>query len=764
MPEKLSLALLALVTLISLFCIGLVYLSRNIARRVRLYFCLSIVFLILWVITLYLSNIESGLTLLFNRLVYASPIWAMFFFGLFIDASYVRDRLWDWRAKAGLALRLMVAIGGSALAVTGLNVASVEPRFDAAGEVNGYNIVPGALSWAVVGTLLLLAIIVIMRIVHAYGIATERPRKALRIILCTLVLMLSVSLVTNAAAPIIFGGSQLANAISNLTVVLFVSSVAYSVLRYSFLDIRLLVVRSIGYGAGLATILMGVAFAQVALFMTLADGDTLTGRQQLVVILLSSLAAVSFSPLRRLFARLTSRLFFKDVYDPARFISSFNANLVQHIELDKLLGSSSQMIEQTLKSAYSAVVTSKRENTAGYMYGSYIPEKLTTEDSEDMAAAIGRTPLPIITRETLAGHAPKGILMRLMNRYNIEVVVPLVATSKEQEAKVLVGYIVLGAKKSGDPYNQTDIEILNIISNGLVIAVQNALRFEEIEQFNLTLQQKIVSATERLQATNDKLRRLDQTKDDFISMASHQLRTPLTSIKGYISMVLEGDAGEVTPLQKKLLAQAFVSSQRMVYLISDLLNVSRLRTGRFVIEPTPTHLVTIAREEVAQLQETAKSRGITLKLTHTDHFPAVLLDENKMRQVIMNFIDNAIYYTPEGGHITVHLTERPKTIEFTVVDDGMGVPKADQPHLFTKFFRANNAKRARPDGTGLGLFMAKKVVATQGGAIIFKSTEGKGSTFGFTFAKDKLTVVPNYKSSRKEPSTLLHKPKSAIMS
>jgi signal transduction histidine kinase len=180
----------------------------------------------------------------------------------------------------------------------------------------------------------------------------------------------------------------------------------------------------------------------------------------------------------------------------------------------------------------------------------------------------------------------------------------------------------------------------------------------------------------------------------------------------------------------------------MVYLISDLLNVSRLRTGKFIIEPVRSNLANVIKGEIEQLTETAKGRNLELTYNKPEHFPTYMLDETKLRQVIMNFIDNAIYYTPSGGKISVNLVEKPQTIEFTVVDNGMGVPKQDQPHLFTKFFRAHNAKRARPDGTGLGLFMAKKVIIAQGGAIIFRSQEGKGSTFGFTFAKEKLQAAP----------------------
>ena len=202
-------------------------------------------------------------------------------------------------------------------------------------------------------------------------------------------------------------------------------------------------------------------------------------------------------------------------------------------------------------------------------------------------------------------------------------------------------------------------------------------------------------------------------------------------------MVLEGDAGEINDLQKKLLTQSFFSSQRMVYLIADLLNVSRLRTGKFIMEKGSVNLAEVVEQELQQLQDTAASRNLTLSYKKPKKFPEVTLDETKTRQIIMNFADNAIYYTPAGGHIDVKLIDKPHTVELRVVDNGIGVPKSERSHLFTKFYRAGNARKARPDGTGLGLFMAKKVIVAQGGALIFESTEGKGSTFGFIFNKDK---------------------------
>lgn len=288
----------------------------------------------------------------------------------------------------------------------------------------------------------------------------------------------------------------------------------------------------------------------------------------------------------------------------------------------------------------------------------------------------------------------------------------------------MVGVMVVGSLAPMGDFKSSEADLLDRLSETLGIALDNRLLFEE---------NQIILA--QLQKTNRKLRELDKTKDEFISMASHQLRTPLTSIKGYLSMILEGDVGPVKKNQKEYVQRAFDSAQRMVYLIADMLNVSRLQNGKFVIENKETDLAKSVEEQIAQVQATAEAKQLKLNFHKPDNLPALNLDQTKIEQVIMNFLDNAIYYTPAGGTVTVELSATGKEVIFSVTDTGVGVPASVQHHLFSKFYRADNARKIRPDGTGLGLFMAKKVISAQGGAIIFKSTEGKGSTFGFSFPK-----------------------------
>lgn len=742
---SLALILLIPVVVISLFCAGLVWLSRNIAFQVRLYFCLALLFLIGWVTTLYYSNVDSNLTLFFNRAVYAGPIFAMLFFSLFVDTFYFTA---SRRFKKLNVVTILLSVITGVIAFTSLNISSITPRLQN-GEIAGYNVVPGRLSLLVVAALLLLSVGLFARIMLAYKRADEDKKKPLRLIFRALAAAIIVSLFTNLFAPLLFGGSSIANAISNLAIIVFVTTVAYSVLRYSFLDIRLVVVRSLAYIVGLVVILAAVTGLSVLLFNVLGGGEvSLNGQQLLVFAVLSVAVALSFDPLRSLFVRVTSKLFFKDSYEPAVFISTFNSSLVNGIELEKLLRQASELIEQTLKATFCTIAVKETAHTPRFVIGTRQLEVLQKDERAVIDATLHSNQRVIVRQ--LLGHetTTNQGLAAIMAKYDVEVIARLLASGDARERGI--GYIILGPKKNGEVYNKTDTDMLAIVANELVLAVQNALRFEEIKRFSGTLQQRVDEATHKLRKTNERLRVLDQTKDDFISMASHQLRTPLTAIKGYVSMTLDGDAGKLNDGQKKMLTQAFLSAQRMVYLISDLLNVSRLKTGKFIIEPVESNLAKVIGEELDQLTETVKSRGLELTYHKPEHFPTLMIDETKIRQVIMNFVDNAIYYSKPEGHIDVYLVEKPESIEFTVVDDGIGVPRHEQHHLFTKFYRAHNAKSARPDGTGLGLFMAKKVVIAQGGAIIFKSTEGKGSTFGFTFPKaallSKQSAVINQKA------------------
>jgi len=514
--------------------------------------------------------------------------------------------------------------------------------------------------------------------------------------------------------------------------VIIVIGVAYTIVKHKLFDIRLVVARGLAYGLSIVFVVLIYSLLAFTVASKVFNVN-ISLKQELFFALFSAISALAFQPIKKFFDRVTNKIFYQDAYDSQDIINEINSTLVSTANLENLLQKSAQILKEKLKTSFVNFYLASNESIEFHLGGSdtkifankdwpALEDYLATQAEEILILSTG-------------GNENEDQYKKYMRAIDIDCIVRMSSNNQD------VGYLLVGNRKSGNAFSSQDIQLLEIIADEVAIAVQNALRFEEISQFNITLQEKIDDATRQLQRSNEKLQKLDEAKDEFISMASHQLRTPLTSVKGYLSMLMEGDAGPINDQQKTFLDQAFLSSQRMVYLIADLLNVSRLKTGKFVIEPKPTYLPDVVESEIAQLYETAKARELRLVFDKPESFPTLNLDETKIRQVIMNFADNAIYYTPKGGQITISLKANDRVAEFTVRDTGIGVPKSEQHHLFTKFYRAGNAKKARPDGTGLGLFMAKKVIVAQGGLIVFKTEEGKGSTFGFSFPREKLEVI-----------------------
>lgn len=503
-------------------------------------------------------------------------------------------------------------------------------------------------------------------------------------------------------------------------------AVYYSLTRHRLFDVRAVIIRSLGFIT--ARLLFSSVFVALILLFGIKIIELELSASSLALLIGSGIfASLSLPYALKLFTRLTDNIFYADRYEIQNIVNNLSHELVGNLSIDSIAKRSLNTINVAIR-ARSANLLIKDKITG--RFNQYNEGRLLGL-SDELIAEIERSPNNLNMTDS---DNQSTALAKHMAKAGVYVSIRLVG------GKDNLGYIILSEKLNGRLYNSQDIKLLAIASNEIALALENARQYEEIAKFNKTLSSKVEGATRELRHSNQKLKAMDETKDEFISMASHQLRTPLTSVKGYISMVLDGDVGHISPPQRKMLEQAFTSSQRMVYLISDLLNVSRLQTGKFVIEPVGSHLDQVVADEVNQLKESAKIHNLELIYDRPSDFPIVYIDETKIRQVMMNFMDNAIYYTPAYGKVWVSLRASESSIEFTVKDTGMGVPKAQRHQLFTKFFRADNARTARPDGTGLGLFMAKKVVVAQGGAIIFESEEGKGSTFGFSFPLSALVM------------------------
>jgi signal transduction histidine kinase len=218
----------------------------------------------------------------------------------------------------------------------------------------------------------------------------------------------------------------------------------------------------------------------------------------------------------------------------------------------------------------------------------------------------------------------------------------------------------------------------------------------------------------------NKHRELQRAKTDFVALASHQLRTPLSIIKWYVDFLLCGDAGALSSDQERYLRQIYLSNERLIELVNALLDVSRIDVGTFAIEPEPMDIVERAESALARFLPEIKAKSIVL-IKDYDDFEPINLDPRLTKTVFENILSNSVKYTPSGGTIKVSVKKTDRDAFIRISDSGCGIPREEQPRMFTKLFRADNAKRIESIGTGLGLYIAKAIIEKSGGKIWFHS-------------------------------------------
>jgi len=279
--------------------------------------------------------------------------------------------------------------------------------------------------------------------------------------------------------------------------------------------------------------------------------------------------------------------------------------------------------------------------------------------------------------------------------------------------------------------------------NGVALALVLAVGYILVKSVKLEVQRKeeLQLLSDKLAMANSKLRELDKAKSEFISIASHQLRTPLTSIKGFGSLLLEGTYGELPAAQRAALEKVYISNERLIQLVEDLLNISRMEAGRMEFDFQEAQIEDLVQEAVNTLELSAKQKNLYLHWQKPAFaFPKVKIDITKVKEVISNMIDNAIKYTQKGG-VTVRVEkgnffdhdarEQKSVMRVIVSDTGIGMEKDEIEAIFEKFTRGRQVSHYRTEGTGLGMYVGKKVVEAHKGKI-FAESDGKGKGSRFT--------------------------------
>jgi signal transduction histidine kinase len=255
------------------------------------------------------------------------------------------------------------------------------------------------------------------------------------------------------------------------------------------------------------------------------------------------------------------------------------------------------------------------------------------------------------------------------------------------------------------------------------IALDNTQLFDDLQ-----------TTSKQLQEANSQLKELDALKDEFVSLASHELRTPMTVIKSYLWMMMEGKNGTLTDKQRVYIERAYTSTERLINLVNDMLNVSRIESGRFTLDLKQTDMNKLIEDVVNEMKPRADELGITIETHQSEPQPLVIIDPDRIKQVIINLIGNSLKFTPKGGKVTISVEMRANRAVVQVSDTGIGIEKADMPKLFRKFGMVGNnyLTKTNTQGTGLGLYLSKSIVELHHGKMLAVS-EGKGKGTTFTF-------------------------------
>lgn len=512
----------------------------------------------------------------------------------------------------------------------------------------------------------------------------------------------------------------------NILVSLYVILTAYAIIKHRLMDIKVVMRK---YSVYLLSLFSVLSLAMSVKYLV----EIFIGQQSIVVdffVIMISLLIYPF--LKENYYRLANKYFFSSLYDSKELIAEMSDELGRTLEIKKIYN----LIYKSLLNALhfkSFAILKYNENNNNYLVqfnrGFNIGRRKKFPCNEDLFELFERENQILVVDELRKNNKNSQFKksIELFDSLDVQIFVPLNIKDKT------IGLLVFGSKESKDLYNDEDLQVLQIISSQVAMAIENATLYQETLDFNLKLGQEVEKATHDLRLANEKLTKLDQAKSEFISIASHQLRTPLTVIKGYISMMLEKSFGDLSDTETDALKKVYESNERLIKLVENLLNISRIESGRLQFLYEDMHLETVVDSVVGELETTAKKKKLKLIYKKPKKLlPLVKLDAEKIRQVIMNLIDNSIKYTNRGT-VTVTLKQAKKNIEFSVSDSGMGISKSDLKNLFKKFSRGKDVSLVHTEGTGLGLFVAKQMIQYHKGKIWAESRGvGKGSRFVFT--------------------------------
>jgi len=726
LPHLFSAILLVGTVVINTILAFVVFKNNPKSTTNRLYALLSTIISV-WLVANYISLHPAFLTtsLFWIRVtIFIATPMTMMFFLLAHTLPNARLQLSQRKLSAVLLTTLAVMIINiSPYAFTAVELTDGTPRPTAG---------PGIIPFATLVTVFNVMVFYVLfkKLREATGIKMVQ----LRLVMLGMTIMIGL-LIATVLIPAAFFGANFFVTFIPIYTLLFLGFVAYAIIRYRLMDIRALILRVLGF-----TVLSGSFFALYGLLIyRITSYFSRFGvsplQHSILVIVAVALAMPAFHYFRLGLRKLTDRFLFQSKTNYQEALVQLSRKLSGTIDIADVTATIMTAMKDYVRTQDVIIFLLDPKSDEYLSHGTSDGRAINfhLELTHPLVSYIKTEP-GIVLKDELAFEleATKSLdrvsaieeVTNSLTWLDAAAVLPLLVNKK------LTGLIILGDKQSGEPYLQDDITFLNSFSPQAAVALENARLYQESLAFSRKLEIEVEHATHELAVANDQLRDLDKAKSEFLSIASHQLYTPLTALRGYLSMIKEGDFGRVPPKQKPVYDILEKSSARLISLIRELLDISRIESGRLELNLESIDLAAMSAALIKDLLPNAINKDLDLLFKPpTTKLPHVIGDRQRLRQVMLNFIDNAIKYTDQG-EVIVTVTLDHQYLVFAVTDTGRGLEESEISKLFTKFTRVGGAAQSNTEGTGLGLYVARQIVEEMHGTVDVTSPGlGRGSTF-----------------------------------
>lgn len=565
----------------------------------------------------------------------------------------------------------------------------------------------------------------------------------------------NLAFVTNLIMPWL--GYFFLNWLGQIFTVFMVAFTAYAILRYRLMDIRIVARRAFIYFG--VTLFAYIFFYSLAWFYQNIFDDVFSRSSYIASIFIAPIFVLFFYGADKGLKVVANKYLFFSLYNYQETINKLTDELNHYMDLDKIINLIVDTIKKTMQLDRTGILlVNSDKKPAEYQIAkvigfnrrngiSLVQDNFLTQYLEKNQKPLVSDEIMILAQEAKTAKERENFvnLQKHMKKIEASLCLPI------RSGKKLIGIIVLGPKISKDGYTQEDLELLNILSKQAGIAIDNAQLYQKVENFNQTLKQKIEEQTRNLRETNKELllqnklnKELLEMKSDFLRVVNHQLNTPLSVMSGYFSMLKEGSykAEQALPAIEQGL-------KRINQTVSDFWDAYEIEGEKMRMEPQKTDITGIVDKLIQEKKDMplAQKRKLKIKTKKADFkIPLVWCDPKRIAHVISNLLDNAVFYTDKGSVIVSYEKAGEDYLKIKIKDTGAGISKDDVKKLFQKFSRGQKASGLHPDGSGLGLYISRKIVESNGGELnFFSKGEGHGTTFDFT--------LPLYKNQKSVKQT-----------